>query len=350
MKEDSYTWQEIISQPQTWRFTSEEFDKNKDSLSAFLESVEYKQILVIGCGSTYYLSQSVARTIAHYTGNPALAAPSSDLYFFPEMTAPEGTLLIAISRSGTTTETLWAMERFRKQIGGPVVMITCNPDKNLTKLADFVLVAPDAQELSIAQTRSFTSMLLLSQGLVSVLARDPKIWQQSLKLPGILEKIVQDLGKMPEEIGAELEISHFVFLGSGSLYGLANELMLKSKEIALTFSEAYHTLEVRHGPMSMINKNSLVVGFLTDTAQEEQRRVLRDMQDLGAKVLVVIEDSSALSELKPEYLVELNSGIGEWVRGPLYLPAIQRIAYHRAIAKGLDPDNPTNLEAVVKLQ
>jgi glucosamine--fructose-6-phosphate aminotransferase (isomerizing) len=77
--------------------------------------------------------------------------------------------------------------------------------------------------------------------------------------------------------------------------------------------------------------------------------VLEDMKALGARILLIAEDFSAFSSFEPDYLVELKSGLGEWIRGPLYLPILQRIAYHRALAKGLDPDKPTNLEAVVKL-
>lgn len=349
MKEDSYTWREIISQPKTWRLTAEHFNKAKASLADYLDGVDFKQILVVGCGSTYYLSQIVARLITQYTGIPASPAPSSDLYFFPQMRAPRGTLLVAISRSGTTTETVWAMERFLEEIKGPSVVITCYPEIGIARQAGFVLAAPDAQELSIAQTRSFSSMLLLSYGLVSLLADDPGIWDQAEKLPERLEEIEKNLGDIPAKIGEQLDIDHYVFLGSGPLYGLANEAMLKTKEISLTNAEGYHSLEVRHGPMSMVNNRSLVVGLLSDTGGTEQLNVLKDMKNLGAKILAITEDLSSLSGIEPDYQVELKSGLGEWIRAPLYLPVLQRIAYYRALAKGLDPDNPTNLEAVVKL-
>jgi glucosamine--fructose-6-phosphate aminotransferase (isomerizing) len=348
MKEYSHTWKEIISQPQTWRLTSQKFNSQK-SLADFFNKEDFSQIRIIGCGSTHYLSQSVAQLISQYTGIPANASPSSDLFFFPDSKAPAGTLLIAISRSGTTTETLWALERFQKESGGPTVVITCYPDTDLAKQADIVLAAPDAQEQSIAQTRSFTSMFLLSYGLISVLARNPSIWEQVLKLPDILERIYGGLDGMPKEVGEQLDIDHYVFLGSGHLYGLANEAMLKTKEISLTDSEAYHSLEIRHGPMSMVNNKTLIVGLLSDTGQAQQRRVLMDMQELGANTLAIVEHSKTLSGLNPDYLVELNSDLDEWVRGPLYLPVLQQIAYHRALAKGLNPDLPTNLEAVIKL-
>lgn len=350
MREESHTWQEIISQPDTWRLTIEGFNQHKRSLSDFLKGVNYQQILFTGCGSTHYLSQIAAAMASYYTGIPARAVPASDLYHFPQMVAPAGTMLVAISRSGTTSETIWALQQFREINGGPTVVITCHPDALLAQQAGFVLAAPDAQEQSIAQTRSFTSMLLLSQGLVSEMALESTIWEQTQRLPGALENIVEKAGDLPKLLGEKLAIDHMVFLGGGPLYGLANEAMLKIKEISLTNSEAYHPLELRHGPMSMVNNHTMVVGLLSDTGQKEQSHVLADMQKLGADTLTIVENSVSITAGESDYVIELQSGVNEWVRGPLYLPILQRVAYHRAIAKGLDPDCPTNLTAVVKLE
>jgi glucosamine--fructose-6-phosphate aminotransferase (isomerizing) len=73
------------------------------------------------------------------------------------------------------------------------------------------------------------------------------------------------------------------------------------------------------------------------------------MQALGAQTLTIVEDASALGDWRPKHVVELQSGLGEWLRGALYLPPLQRMAYHRAVAKGLNPDQPTHLTAVVEL-
>jgi len=101
--------------------------------------------------------------------------------------------------------------------------------------------------------------------------------------------------------------------------------------------------------MSMVDEHTLVVGLLSDTGLAEELRVLEDMQGLGARTLALIEDGSLFTDWQADHVVELRSGLDEWERGPLYLPVIQRVAYHRAVAKGLDPDRPHNLTAVVEL-
>jgi glucosamine--fructose-6-phosphate aminotransferase (isomerizing) len=182
-----------------------------------------------------------------------------------------------------------------------------------------------------------------------VLARDVGMLERLCRLPGALEDLVDRLGDLPERIGTDLDIERFFFLGGGPLYGLAGEAMLKTKEMSLSYAEAYYPLEFRHGPMSMVDGRTLVVGLISDTGLAEEMRVLEEMQGLGARTLALVEDGPASTGGQADDVVELHSGVDEWERGPLYLPLLQRLAYHRSMAKGLDPDRPNNLEAVVRL-
>jgi glucosamine--fructose-6-phosphate aminotransferase (isomerizing) len=344
-----HTWTEITGQPEAWRATLEAFTTDRTALEDFLNQTNFDQILIVGCGSTHYLAQTAAAILTHHAGIRTCALPSSELWLFPSMSPTGQTLLLAVSRSGTTTETLRAVERFREANGGPVLAVTCYPESPLARQADFALVASDAQEHSVAQTRSFTSMLLLTQALTATLARDEGTLERLQQLPDALEDIVAPLGDLPQRLGTDQNIERFFFLGSGPLYGLANEAMLKTKEMSLSYAEAYHPLEFRHGPMSMVNEHTLIVGLLSDAGLGEELRVLKEMQGLGARTLALIEDASAFTSWQPDHVVELRSSLEDWERGPLYLPVIQRLAYHRAAAKGLDPDRPNNLKAVVEL-
>jgi glucosamine--fructose-6-phosphate aminotransferase (isomerizing) len=345
----SHTWHEIDSQSRTWRATLDAFAANRTALGGFVRQIDLDHILAIGCGSTHYLAQAAAATLTGCTGIPARGLPSSELWLFPGTVHADGALLLAISRSGTTTETLRALERFRQIDAGPVLAVTCYPESPLAQQADFALAAPAAQEQSIAQTRSFTSMLLLAQALTAVLARDEGMLEGLYRLPDALDDLVDRAGDLPRQLGADLDVERIFFLGGGPLYGLANEAMLKTKEMTLSHSEGYHPLEFRHGPMSMVDERTLVVGFLSDTGLTEEIRVLKDMGALGARTLALVEDGSAFTDWRADHVIELCSGLDEWTRGPLYLTVAQRLAYHRAVAKGLDPDRPHNLTAVIEL-
>jgi glucosamine--fructose-6-phosphate aminotransferase (isomerizing) len=342
----SHTKHEIMSQPQVWMeslLRLQKLDGRKyPGLSA------YDQVIFCGCGSTHFLAQWAARIAESVHGILCRAAPSSELLLYPDAWWHPGrrTLLVAISRSGETTETLQALKRFLSAGLGEAVAITCYPESALAVLAPNMIAVPEAQERSVAQTRSFSSMLLAAA------------WLIVRKTPPELEKALADSGhKMIESyqdtalrLATNNSVEKFFFLGSGPQYGLANEAMLKMKEMSLSCSEAFHFHEFRHGPMSMVDESSLVVGLIGDAVMESQHALLRELRRLGARTLGLQGDlQSAPIDVLNEAVL-LGSDIPEVWRAPLYLPVLQMMAYERAIHKGLDPDRPTNLQSVVVLQ
>ena len=112
------------------------------------------------------------------------------------------------------------------------------------------------------------------------------------------------------------------------------------KEMTLTHSEPFHFLEFHHGPMSMVNQNAVVIGMLSELNINREKAVLNEMQALGGKIVSFGESNTDVSFV---------SQIPEQVRGVLYLPVLQLIAFYQSVAKGLNPNRPVNLTAVVKL-
>ncbi|HLO15598.1 MAG TPA: SIS domain-containing protein, partial [Anaerolineales bacterium] len=254
-------------------------------------------------------------------------------------------LLVAVSRSAETTETIRALKSFQAGSYGDSVVVTCYPGHELAQLSPHVIDVPDAQEESVAQTRSFTNMLLAVIWLIAKEISDG--------LPAAFSKVGKNLidqyRPIADRLGQDPSIKKFFFLGSGSLYGLANEAMLKMKEMSLSYSECFHTLEFRHGPMSMVDTESLIISLINESAKEQEYAVLRDMQSKGARTLGLLDqDDPGVGEALNDHVL-LRSEMPELWRAPLYLPILQLIAYERAISKGLDPDHPTNLTSVVVL-
>jgi glucosamine--fructose-6-phosphate aminotransferase (isomerizing) len=340
MEQGQYTFEEIITQPVAW---SEALAVSYGSANGLmnLANSSYEQVLFTGCGSTYYLSLAGAAAFQEFTGQAARGVPASELLLNPQVVFTEKrTLLIAISRSGTTTETLRAVEKFRDEKRGSVVVIS-NYDSPLSHLGDVSLVIPAGQEESVAQTRSFASMYVAAIGVSALLAGRMDILDTMSHLPRVGENLLNVYQPLAKEIGQNLDYDRFYFLGSGMRYGLACEVNLKMKEMTLTHSEAFHFLEFRHGPMSMISPTAMVVGLLSEMNNQHEWRVLHEMQALGGKILSVSDRGGD---------VEFKSGIPEQGRGVLYLPVLQLMAYYRSLAKGLNPDRPNNLSAVVTLQ
>jgi glucosamine--fructose-6-phosphate aminotransferase (isomerizing) len=349
MTDGIHTRAEIEQQSGAWAETLTGFSRQKKIIAKTLSGSGKQAWLVTGCGSTHYASLSAAALMRRF-GITAWAYPAAEIVYFGDMLPPGDVNLLTISRSGTTTETLWAVDRFQKNHPhGKVVSITTQPESPLAKASDLVLSADAAQEQSVAQTRSFTSMFILSQCLAGLLGGDEGLADRLEKLPPSLDHLIERVGELPRQLGEDESLQRFFFLGGGPFYGLACEAMLKTKEMTRSWAEAFHPLEFRHGPMSVVDDHSLVVCLVSDSQQEAEARVVRDMQKLGARILVLTDDASRTDWAGIDYVVELQSGLNEWERGALYLPFIHWMDYYRTLAKELDPDQPVNLTAVVEL-
>jgi glucosamine--fructose-6-phosphate aminotransferase (isomerizing) len=170
-----HTYREILSQFEAWRGVIRECEAKSADLRAIWNAKPFQEVVFTGCGSTYYLSRAAREIFQGRTGLPAQAYPASDLLLFPEICLYPGRtrLLVPISRSGETTETLRAIERFRSRDSNPVIAITCYEESGLAQIATLALVARQAHEQSVAQTRSFAAMLVGVQCLAAILAGDP---------------------------------------------------------------------------------------------------------------------------------------------------------------------------------
>jgi len=333
--ENYHTYKEIKSQTEAWAQALDVVHA-----SPLPKAGDYDQVLFTGCGSTYYLSLAAAALYQELTGRLAKAIPGGELLLnSATVLTNQKILLVAISRSGTTTETVRAVEKFKAEKRGEVIVIS-NYDEVLSRMADVNIVIDKGQEQSVAQTRSFASMYVAATAFAAKMAGRDDLLEAMKKLPAIGDLIMSKYEVYAKEIGENLNFDRFYFLGSGIRYGLACEVNLKMKEMTLTHSEPFHFLEFRHGPMSMVNQNAVVVGMLSDANRVHEVKVLSEMAAFGGTV-------ASLGEKDADVCFESN--IPESVRGVLYLPVLQLMAFYRSLAKELNPDSPNNLTAVVKL-
>lgn len=344
MNAGQHTRQEIISQPRVWADALEAFAEKESDFKRLFSGVAPDHIVVTGCGSTYYLSLTAARLLRR-AGLEAHAYPASELLLFPESIFLDGRtyVLITVSRSGATTETLRAGAAFKSRIGGPVVAVTCDSGSPLALAADLAFAIDSAGENSVAQTRSFSSMCLVLQQMAATFAGHERT--SSARLPAQCQQLLDSFDDLAETLGADPGIDRFFFLGADMLYGIACEAMLKMKEMSLSYSEAFHTLEFRHGPMSMVAENALVVGLISAESARQELQVLLEMRRMGAGTLSV----GSLATDSPRHIA-LPADLPIWNSPILYLPVLQLLAYHRALHNGQNPDQPHNLSAVVSLE
>lgn len=350
MKPPGYhTREEIFSQPLAWKQTLEEMNSKENEVRKLIHTNSYRNVVFTGCGSSYYLSLAAARVLQEQSGLPARGLPASEIWLDPALyIEDQSNLLIAVSRSGQTTETVQACKTFLANGYGDVLTISCYPGRSLAKIGSYHLVFPFGQEKSVAQTRSFTSQFLATVALSSIWGNKKESLHKLSSLPEACHLLLSEYDDLIQELADNDKLDRFYFLGSGLRFGLACEVMLKMKEMSLSYSEAFPFLEFRHGPMSMVSPGTLVVGLLSEKNMAREFEVLKEMHDLGAKIMAITPTKMANDDI--EYALTLPGNFSDVERGALYLPLLQLLAFYRALHHGLNPDCPRHLSSVVTLK
>jgi glucosamine--fructose-6-phosphate aminotransferase (isomerizing) len=345
-----HTVEEIISQPEIWESVIKKISSMDNTTSALVRNATGHNFGFIGSGTSYYLSLSAAAMWKAITGTQAQAIPSADVMFYSNIYAGKGGIdsAVLISRSGTTSEILLAGDELEKYKTNRI-SLTCRTGSALSQMGEYRYLIENADEKSVVMTRSFTSMLLQIQVLASRFSGNQKFFHELAALPAIGSQLMKKYDGFPQEIISGNNFTKFIYLGHGPHFGLASEGMLKVKEMSVANSEAYHSLEYRHGPMSLVDDDTLIIYLLSDQTGDAESKLIGEMKALGGKSLVICETATAVVRSQADYVVELNSGLSENARLILSLPPLQMLAYENALKKGMEPDEPRNLTQVVTL-
>lgn len=346
MAAGSKTLREIQAQPGAWRATLCSFKAMRENTVSWYTKMRPETLVLTGCGTSYYLSQAGAAAFGLLAHECAVSVPGSELFLQPDLTLPATgkVLVIGVSRSGESSETVRALTFVKESGRGRTAALTCYPESSLAHEADVVWGLPAAQEESVVMTQSFTSMLLFLDLLAGTLGQEEKVLDEFELLPQLGQELLERYSAMIEALASEPRFDRFIFLGSGPFFGLAQEGMLKLKEQAISWSEAYHSLEVRHGPKSIIDDKTLVVSFPTPGLWPYEGPLLQELKSYGAEVLTL-----GAGEAVSDWNIALPAGLNIFARGLAVMPLVQLLGFHRALARGLDPDVPQHLTQVVKL-
>jgi len=340
------TLQEILEQAAAWAAAIRSFDGATPALDRLFRESNPDEVLFTGCGSSYYLSLTAAAAFQQVSGLRARAVPASEILQFPGGVFVPGArpLLVASSRSGTTTETVWALEAARRR-GIATLSLTCASRSPLARRADLCIPSPRGREASVVMTKSFSSLLLL--GLLLAAHRDTGhgLRAELRRLPTLGRRVVKIALSLAADIGAAAP--RFVFLGGGPAHGIAWEAMLKMTEMAQRAAVAYHPLEFRHGPIAVAGPGTVAVLFGTRAGARLEADLVRDLRQHGATVVRIRDGWRGRGEANVD--VNLNVHLSDEARCLLYVPFAQALAYHRSVGAGLDPDRPQHLTPVVHL-
>lgn len=279
-------------------------------------------IVVVGCGTSYYLAQSLACSY-NAAGQRAIAVPGAEWARRPESYLADMTdvLVLGLSRSGTTTETVQAIEVSRAR-GWPTFALSCEPGSTILLAAERGLCVPTDSREGIVMSVSASLMLLVGLRMGGIAVPGTVVDQAQAALVAVT-------GTAPLLEGR----SHFVYLGAGANYGIATEGGLKLQEMSISYSQSFHPMEYRHGPISLIDERSLVVMIYSPDTAAEEAQVVADVQAKGARVIGFGGPGD----------VSLDA------TGLACLPALQMLGEMVALHKGINSESPRHLTKVVVL-
>ncbi len=349
---DYNTYREIIRQQKGWTKVLQYLEGEKTEFEAMIEAYKNRVWVFTGCGSSYYLAQTASSIFSSLTGIRSRALPASEILIFSDQifSPADEYLFIPISRSGTTTEVVKAAQKVRNELKSPTLAVSCDSKSRLSLESDLLLTLPFEPEKSVVMTGSFTTMLIGITYMASLFSASPHIKDKIRTVAESSLKLMNESEDLVSKIAKVFTVEEFVFLGQGPYWGIANEAALKMQEMTLSVSQSFHSLEYRHGPISTANEKSLVTILLCQAARNYGMPLVRDLKQLNARVFVLGEITSDMNCNHVDFHLKNPSGFGDILSSFLYMPILQLLAYHRAIAKNINPDQPRNLTAVVKLE
>jgi glucosamine--fructose-6-phosphate aminotransferase (isomerizing) len=359
-----YMLKEIFEQPQAVAETLE----GRVSATAVLPNIfgvgaedqlrQVRQVHIIACGTSYHAGLVARYQIEQLAGIPCQTEIASE-YRYRAPVVPEKTLFIAISQSGETADTLAALKHAKKA-GYIATLAICNvAESSIVREADLVLMTRAGPEIGVASTKAFTTQLVALQLLVLELARlngvDESVYAKYVAdlnhLPELLNEALSLDGELKELSKAFKDKNHALFLGRGSHYPIAMEGALKLKEISYIHAEAYAAGELKHGPLALIDAEMPVFAVAPNNALLE--KLISNIEEVSARggELYVIADTKVISNFQQRHgqVIALDTG------GPLLAPVVltiplQLLAYHVAVQRGTDVDQPRNLAKSVTVE
>jgi glutamine---fructose-6-phosphate transaminase (isomerizing) len=292
--------------------------------------IKARTAIITGCGTSYYLAQTLACAL-NANGQTAIAVPGAEWARRPECYLADRSdlLVIGLSRSGTTTETVQAISASRSR-GWRTLAISCEPGSTILTAADRALCLPTDPREGIVMSVSASLMLLGGLRMAGIALPD-----------AVVPAAAAAMAKLDNGADALLRgRSHFVYLGAGVNYGIATEGCLKLQEMSISYSQSFHPMEYRHGPISLIDERSLAVMLYSHETAVEEAALTAELKTKGARVIGL----NGPGDLR------IDLGLDGPASALACLPALQLLGEKVALQNGINSETPRHLTKVVVLQ
>ena len=313
---------------------------------------------IVACGTSYHAASVVRYFIEQICRIPCAVDIASE-YRYRNPLVPPNSLFVAISQSGETADTLAAL-RLARQSGYLSQLAICNaPESSLVRESELVMLTRAGPEIGVASTKAFTTQLTALAMLTIALARhygadaerERGLVTRLVELPALIEKaLTLDplIHKLAERFADK---RHTLFLGRGGLYPIAMEGALKLKEISYIHAESYPAGELKHGPLALVDADMPVVAVAPNNdLLEKLKSNLMEVRARGGELIVFADPESGLQPSDGVTVIEMPKHVSYFQAPIVYTIPLQLLAYHVAILKGTDVDQPRNLAKSVTVE
>ncbi|MBK8816805.1 MAG: glutamine--fructose-6-phosphate transaminase (isomerizing) [Methylococcaceae bacterium] len=357
MLKEIYEQPFAISQTLEGRFINQQLQESAFGYNATAIFDDIKAILILACGTSYHAGLVARYWFEELARVPCNIEVASEFRYRHPVLAKD-TLVVTISQSGETADTLAALQEAKK-LGAKYSLTICNvPESSLVRESDLVLMTRAGPEIGVASTKAFTTQLTTLMLLVIAVGRrfelsqelEKKLSAQLFTLPGKIEKVLQLDNQIKALSEQFAEKEHALFLGRGTHYPIALEGALKLKEISYIHAEAYPAGELKHGPLALIDADMPVITVApNNNLLEKLKSNMQEVSARGGHLIVFMDETlSAVSESNIQILKipQVENEISPIV----YTVPLQLLSYHVAVLKGTDVDQPRNLAKSVTVE
>jgi glucosamine--fructose-6-phosphate aminotransferase (isomerizing) len=359
-----YMQKEIFEQPGAVANTLE-MVANAQSLQANLFGAEAqevlartRQVLLLACGTSYHAGLVARYWLEAIAGLPAAVEIASEFRYRDPVLQP-GTLVVTISQSGETADTIAALKHAQAQ-GLTDTLTVCNsPESSLMRASRLRFLTRAGPEIGVASTKAFTTQLAALFVLTLVLAklkrgldpdREKELIAQLRHLPRAMEKVLAVEPQVRDWAGRFQAKQHALFLGRGAHFPIAMEGALKLKEISYIHAEAYAAGELKHGPLALVDAGMPVVTVApNDQLIEKLKSNLQEVRARGGELYVFADADARVVAAEGVHVIRLMDHAGP-LSPILHVIPLQLLAYHVAVLRGTDVDKPRNLAKSVTVE
>ncbi|NJD31336.1 MAG: glutamine--fructose-6-phosphate transaminase (isomerizing) [Gammaproteobacteria bacterium] len=315
-------------------------------------------VRIVACGTSFHAATVAKYFIEQICRLPCWVEIASE-YRYRNPVVPKNTLFVSVSQSGETADTLAAL-RIAKQSGYLSQLAICNvPESSLVRESELVMLTRAGPEIGVASTKAFTTQLAALDMLVIALAkfhsadaeRERGLVHRLLGIPSLIESALQLDGTIRELAKRFAEKRHALFLGRGAMHPIAMEGALKLKEISYIHAEAYAAGELKHGPLALVDEDMPVIAVAPNNdLLEKLKSNLQEVRARGGQLYVFADPESGIESSEGVTVIHMPRHVSYFQAPAVYSVPLQLLAYHCAILKGTDVDQPRNLAKSVTVE